>query len=258
MAYFCLHPYRVRRILVFLHTVYGGCLSSSIRGVFLLSTIPRMAYCCLPPYRVWRILVFIHVYGGIHLNKYPPCGMPLNYNVSDTQKGEQRQTETADSWGEGRETSVHPPPPPPPSPEEALCRTEAVYGNSGRDHSKILVQTTLRAHPLLMRRAMVKGAGTEDTNKGSVTVDPYGRVAVHGHKGVTNLPARQSVDNADIHVAVDWRGKSRKPRKRLSWRNGHVRGSNREAEEAGSGGGAGDATLSALYRTDAVSRSILT
>jgi hypothetical protein len=133
-----------------------------------------------------------------------------------------------------------------------------VYGNSGRDHSNILAQTSLRAHPLLMRRAMLKGAGTEDTNKGSVTVDPYGRVAVHGHKGVTNLPARQSVDAADIHVAVDWRAKSRKPRKRLSWRNGHVRGSNREAEEAGSGGGSGGSTLSALYRTDAVSRSILT
>ena len=137
-----------------------------------------------------------------------------------------------------------------------------MYGNSGRDRSNILAQTSLCAHPLLMRRAMVKGAGTEDTNKGSVSVDAYGRVEVHGHKGVTMLPARMSVDAADIHVAVDWRAKSRKPRKRLSWRSGHLRGSNREAEETGLGASGADAaassSLPALYRSDAISRSILT
>ena len=79
------------------------------------------------------------------------------------------------------------------------------------------------------------------------------------------LPARMSVDAADIHVAVDWRAKSRKPRKRLSWRSGHLRGSNREAEETGLGASAADAataataaTPTAIYRSDAVSRSMLT
>jgi hypothetical protein len=64
MAYSCLPPYRVWRILVFNHTAYG---------VFLSSSIPRIAYSCLHLYRVWRISVFIHTAYGVFLSSSIPC-----------------------------------------------------------------------------------------------------------------------------------------------------------------------------------------
>ena len=116
---------------------------------------------------------------------------------------------------------------------EGLYRSEAVYGNSWRERSDIRADNSLHAHPMLMRRALLVGAGARDPAKGHLKVDSSGRVEVQCPEGTSYVPAVQKVEAAQVKVAVDWKAKSRKPRKRLSWRSGALRGANRAAEIAG-------------------------
>jgi hypothetical protein len=116
---------------------------------------------------------------------------------------------------------------------EGLYRSEAVYGNGLRERSDILADNLLHAHPMLMRRALLVGAGARDPAAGRLKVDSSGRVEVEWPVGTSHVPAVQQAEGGQVKVAVDWKAKSRKPQKRLSWRSGALRGSNRAAEMAG-------------------------